>query len=97
MSLDEVREQIDRIDAEIVRLIARRSEQVARAGSLKVSRSDIPAPDRVEAVIRKVRDAAELEGVDPDLVEKVYRTMISEFIQQEIREFEEDSSGGNAR
>jgi isochorismate pyruvate lyase len=51
----------------------------------------------VEAVVRKVRDAAELEGVDPDLVEKVYRTMISEFIQQEIREFEEDSSGDNAR
>lgn len=95
--LAQVRAEIDRIDVEIVRLIAQRGQQVARAGSLKSSTSDVPAPDRVEAVIRKVRELASTEGADPHLVDTVYRTMIEAFIQRELRQVQESSNQNDAR
>jgi isochorismate pyruvate lyase len=83
--LERVRTKIDQLDQEIVQLLARRSLYVKQAGSLKQNESEVPAPERVEAVIRKVRDLAGNHGLDQDLVESVYRVMINEFIQLELR------------
>jgi isochorismate pyruvate lyase len=44
-------------------------------------------PKRVEKVIKKVRDLAKEKGIDEDLVESVYRTMITEFIALEMKGF----------
>ena len=86
-SLEEVRENIDRIDDSIIQLIAERTEYVIQAASFKKSESDVKAPDRVEAVIRKVREKAEKYGASPDIAETVYRNMISGFINMEMKEY----------
>ena len=86
-SLEEVRAQIDRIDRDIVRLIAERSDYVKQAARFKRSPDDVRAPRRFEAVIAGVRALAEEDGASPDLVEQVYRTMIAAFIDDEMREF----------
>src|SRR3712207_478459 len=82
-TLDDVRREIDRIDHEIVRLLAARGEQVRRAGALKASVADVEAPARVERVVANVRRLAAEVGADPDLVERVYRIMIAAFIEAE--------------
>lgn len=92
--LAEVRDAIDDIDGQIVRLIASRQAQVERAGTLKGSVVDVPAPDRVEAVIRKVRAIATDSGADPDLVEAVYRTMINGFINRELEQVRRRDDSG---
>jgi len=86
-SLDEVRDNIDRIDEEIVKLIAERSFFVKEASRFKKDENDVEAPKRVEAVIEKVRNLAEENCVNGDIVEDVYRTMISSFIKLEKDEF----------
>lgn len=86
-SLEEVRENIDRIDDSIIQLIAERTEYVMQAAAFKKSESDVKAPDRVEAVIRKVREKAEKYGASPDIAETVYRNMINGFINMEMTEF----------
>ena len=86
-SLDEVRDNIDRIDQEIVKLIAERSFFVKEASRYKKDENDVEAPKRVEEVIEKVRKLAEENKVKADIVEKVYRTMISSFINYEMNEF----------
>ena len=86
-SLEEVRENIDRIDDSIIQLIAERTEYVIQAAPFKKSESDVKAPDRVEAVIRKVREKAEKYGASPDIAETVYRNMINGFINMEMTEF----------
>lgn len=86
ISLDEVRKNIDRIDREIVELISERSTYVRQAAGLKKTKEDVRAPKRVEEVIAKVRTLAEKEGLDPDIVEEIYRTMISCFIKYEMKE-----------
>lgn len=53
-SLEEIRENIDRIDTEIIRLIAERGTYVVQASGFKKNEEGIKAPSRVEAVIQKV-------------------------------------------
>lgn len=86
-SLEEVRENIDRIDDSIIRLIAERTDYVKQAAAFKKSENGVKAPDRVEAVIKKVREKALKYGASPDITETVYRNMISGFINMELKEY----------
>lgn len=83
-SIDEVRNQIDALDARIVELIAERQQWVLAAGSLKKDEQAVRAPDRVEQVILKVRGLAEQSGASPEVVEHAYRAMIAAFIEFEL-------------
>ncbi|AGK96475.1 chorismate mutase [Clostridium pasteurianum] len=84
--LNEVRENIDRIDNQIVKLISERSYYVKQAAKFKKDTEDVKAPRRVEMVIEKVSRLAEKNNVSPNIVEIVYRNMINSFINLEIEE-----------
>ncbi len=86
-SLEEVRNNIDRIDKEIIMLIAERGNFVKQASKFKKDSQDVTAPQRVEAVIQKVRQLSEEYGANPDMVEKLYRDMIANFVRIEMNEF----------
>ncbi|MBT1165259.1 chorismate mutase [Bifidobacterium simiarum] len=86
-SLNEVRTNIDRIDARMVDLIAERGAYVAQAAQFKKNADDVKASSRVDAVIAKVRGLAEASHADPDLVEAVWRTMITHFTNAEMTDF----------
>ncbi|HEY9204475.1 MAG TPA: chorismate mutase [Candidatus Methanoperedens sp.] len=90
--IDEVRENIDSIDRGIVRLLSERSRYVKQAARFKKTTEDVKAPKRVEEVIAKVRILASEQGIDPDIVEKVYRTMITCFINDEMKEHDKVKS-----
>ena len=86
-TLDEVRENIDRIDNSIVKLIAERQQYVLQAASFKKNTHEVKAPNRVEAVINKSRQKAEHYGADPDVVANIYREMIKNFVNLETAKF----------
>lgn len=83
-SIDDVRQRIDLIDREIVALLAQRGQWVTQAAAFKKTTDDVRAPARVEQVIAKVRTIATDVGASPEVVERVYRAMISAFIDQEL-------------
>ncbi|MBH3421528.1 MULTISPECIES: chorismate mutase [Pseudomonas] len=85
-SLEHVRENIDRLDRQIVALLAERGSFVSQAARFKKDSDGVKAPQRVEQVISKVRDLAQTLGANPDVTEQVYRAMIAAFIQQELAE-----------
>lgn len=85
-SLEEVRSSIDAIDQKIVSLIAERGGFVMQAARFKKTSEDVKAPQRVEQVISKVRAIANDLGANPDVVDAVYRAMISAFINAELAE-----------
>ena len=85
--LEEVRSNIDRIDDAIIKLIAERGSFVAQASKFKKNEDGVRDSSRVEKVIQKVREKAELHGANPDMVETLYREMISRFINMEMSEF----------
>lgn len=85
-SIEEIRSQIDKIDSEIVRLITARGIYVGQAANFKKTTNDVKAPQRVEQVISKVRNLAEKLDGNPEIIEAVYRKMISCFIEEELKQ-----------
>lgn len=83
-SLEDVRSHIDRLDHQIIGLIAERQSWVVEAGKLKQDEAGVRAPARVEQVISKVRGIAAQEGASPEVVEKAYRALIAGFIEFEL-------------
>ncbi len=84
--IEEVRSNIDRIDRQIVALLAEREGYVKQATQFKKTTHDVKAPQRVEQVIAKVMTLARDLGANPSVVEQVYRAMISGFINVELAE-----------
>jgi isochorismate pyruvate lyase len=82
-TLGEVRSNIDRLDREIIRLIAERSHYVHEAARFKANPAQVEAPQRAEAVVRKAMATAEQEGLPPKIAEATYRAMIRAFIDYE--------------
>ncbi|MBN9599780.1 MAG: chorismate mutase [Afipia sp.] len=76
-NLPELREIIDRIDRDLVALIAERVRCLDQVIAVKL-RDGLPAaiPERVEEVVAHVRAEAEAAGVPPDLAEMLWRSLI---------------------
>ncbi|RIX42555.1 MAG: chorismate mutase [Rhodocyclales bacterium GT-UBC] len=83
VSLDEVRQQIDRIDRDLIKLLAARGEYVARAAALKTAAAEVPATARVAEVIARIRMEAEACALSPAVAEATWRAMIGAFIEHE--------------
>ena len=83
----DVRKNIDLIDKELVVLIAKRGAYVKQAAQFKTTTAEVEAPKRVEQVIEKVTGIALAEGANIYVIEAVWRSMISAFIEAEKEEF----------
>jgi isochorismate pyruvate lyase len=86
ISLEEVRTNIDRIDKQIITLLTERGFYVNQAARFKKTVEDVKAPQRVEQVISKALELSKQIGGNPIVVEKVFRAMISAFINSELVE-----------
>ena len=83
-SLEEVRAEIDRLDAAVIALLAERAAYVGQAAGFKRTEAEARAPARVEAVIGRVRERAEAAGLPPEVAERTWRAMIAAFIELEV-------------
>jgi isochorismate pyruvate lyase len=81
-----IRSAIDAVDGEVVRLLATREALVRRAAPLKADADSVRAPARAEAVISRARRLAEREGATPEVVERIYRSIVQSFIDLELSE-----------
>jgi len=87
--MTQLRTEIDRLDRQIVALLAERSGYVARAAELKKIRAAIVDEARIEQIIVRVRGYALSHDADPDLIEAIYRAMIAAFIAFEEKAFDQ--------
>lgn len=84
-NIDEVREAIDKIDYEIVGLLGKRFGYVKEVVKYKARDvNSIIANERKEAVIKTRRELAENNGLNPDIIENIYRILIDYFIKEEL-------------
>ncbi len=84
--MDKIRREIDRIDEQLVKLLAERQRCVEQAISVK-TRDGIPArvPARIEEVIENARRFAQAHNADPALVETLWKAMVEWFVAYEER------------
>jgi isochorismate pyruvate lyase len=84
VDLSDVRAEIDRCDAALVKMIGERFGYVERAWQIKLkAKQEANVPWRNQQVIDRVRARATEAGVPPDLCEALWRQMIGWFIQYE--------------
>lgn len=86
-NMTDIRESIDNIDEQIVRLIASRAGYVTAAACFKKDETAVRDTSRVERVITSKRELAVQQGVSPDMIEEIYRVMIDHFINDEMQEW----------
>jgi len=81
-----LRAAIDALDKDLVRLLKRRADHIDRAIEIKRG-IGLPAriPARVEEVVAHVRDEADRQALDPDLVETLWRELIDWSITREAQ------------
>ncbi len=83
-SLQEARDAIDAIDAEIIRLFGNRAKFVHQVVRFKSSPEEVPAPNRYAQVMRQRREWAETAGLNPDVIEEMYKLLVDNFIKEEL-------------
>ena len=73
----EVRELIDDVDAELIRLLQRRAALALKAGSTKARHGrGIVDPRREDELLAERRALAAAAGLDPDAVDEVFRAIV---------------------
>ncbi len=83
VSMDEVRTEIDRIDRELVALVAARQRYIEAAARIKDAESEVRVEWRIRDVVGKVLAAAEHEGLSRRIAEPVWRELIERCIEHE--------------
>ena len=83
-TIEDVRVEIDAIDQEIVRLLGLRFAFAKAIVRFKSNPSEVVAQKRYDLVIAKRRSMAVANGLDPDIIEKIYRILMNHFIEEEM-------------
>lgn len=84
-SIDEVRQAIDTLDREIIETLGQRFAYVKAITRFKKTAEDVAAPARFQQVLSSRRDWAVEAGLNPDVVEQMYRLLIAHFIEEEMK------------
>lgn len=96
-SLEEVRQNLDRIDRALVPLLVERTAYVRQAAQFKKTKGAVVDQPRIEAIILKVRHLATEYGGDPDWIEAIYRALIDVAIIFEGREWSRLNDQGDKK
>jgi isochorismate pyruvate lyase len=75
-SKDDVRAEIDRIDQQLLALLAERHRYVTRMAEIKTDPHEAYDPARIETIINRVRSRSVDLELDEDQAELIWRTLI---------------------
>ena len=84
-NINDIRTEIDNIDRKIIDLLGKRFKYVKEVVKFKFNKDEIVAQKRYDEVIANRREWAKENNLDPDLVEKIYRSLLNYFIEEEIK------------
>lgn len=83
-NIQEIRNEIDGIDQQILELFKLRLDYVSEIVKFKSDADEIIALERQLEVFGQRREWAEQLGLNPDLIENIYRTLINWNLQKEM-------------
>ncbi|HSC66052.1 MAG TPA: isochorismate lyase [Cellvibrio sp.] len=88
----DIRNEIDLLDNAIIQLIGKRYQYVQAAAKFKISETAVRAPERVKAMLSQRREWAQEQGLNPDVIEKLYSDLVSYFIKEETERWRNEQA-----
>lgn len=92
-TLEEVRDEIDRLDHEVIAILAKRFAYVRAAAAFKPSAAGVRAPERIASMLQQRRGWAMDEGLCPDAIERLFSDLIEYFTAEEAAHWQSSQNG----
>ena len=89
-NIHEVREEIDIIDREVIEALSKRFQYVIAAARFKTSEASVRSSDRFQAMLQQRREWAQESGLNPDVVENLYRDLVNYYIEEELKHYQSE-------
>ena len=86
-NMDELRKELDLLDNDLIKLVSKRFKFIEEAAIIKDDVSKIRDNDRIENIIKRLRELAIDNDISPDIVEKLWRFIIELSIELETEIF----------
>lgn len=90
INLQEIRAGIDCIDREVIAALGQRFAYVKAAAKFKTSEAGVKASDRFAAMLQQRREWAAAEGLNPDVIERLYHDLVTHFIEEELKQWQQE-------
>ncbi|MBD1879152.1 isochorismate lyase [Coleofasciculus sp. FACHB-T130] len=90
-NIEEIRQEIDKIDRQIIAVFGKRFEYVKAAAKFKTDETSVKAPERVKSMLQQRRLWAEEQGLNPDVIEKLYQDLVNYFMDEELKHWQSKS------
>ena len=87
-TMTEVREGVDALDRELVRLLVTRQGYMHAAARIKPNRDAVYDAERIEDVVAKVLNEARAQGLSAEIAEPVWRKLIERCIANEFERWD---------
>ena len=84
-NMEDIRAEIDTLDLQVITLLGQRFLYVQAASKFKTSETTVRAPERFKAMLEQRRVWAEQQGLNADAIEKMYRDLVTHFIEEELK------------
>ena len=85
--LDLIRNRLDKLDTELLKLIKKRSNLVNDVLKVKIHKKEIIDQKRINFILKKIKKKSIQFKIDPKITSRIWKNMIWSFIDYEKRNF----------
>ena len=85
--LSKIRFQLDKLDNSLLKIIQKRTALVKKVLALKEKKNQIVDQARIKKILKNIRDKSIKNNIDPKITNKIWKNMISAYIDFEKRNF----------
>ena len=85
--LDKIRADLDKLDNSFIKLIKKRTNLVKKVLALKEKKNQIVDRKRIDVILRNIKKKSIKNNIDPKITNRIWKNMISAYIDFEKRNF----------
>ena len=85
--LNKIRLELDKLDNSLIKIIKKRTYLVKKVLSLKEKKNQIVDKKRIKVILTNIRKKSLVNKIDPKITYKIWKNMISAYIDFERRNF----------
>ena len=85
--LSKIRLELDKLDNKLIKVIKKRTSLVKKVLALKDKKNQIVDTKRIKMILKNIKKKSIQNNIDPKITNKIWKNMISAYIDYEKRNF----------